>query len=84
VAVMQRLKELDDRLARDRDRERYDSVRPWWVYYSGLLLLPLMVGLVVSTGFTSGVVRPILFLVFFIPALTLVAAALAWRHRHRV
>ena len=84
MAVMQRWKELDDRLARDRDRGRYDAVRPWWVYYSGLLTVPLGVVLVLTANFTSGPLRPLLMIVLVLSALALILAVLTWRHRHRV
>jgi hypothetical protein len=84
VSVMQRLKGLDDRLARDRERGRYDTVRPWWFYYSGLLMFPLSLGVVLAATFTSGPLRPILIIVSLLSAVVLVTAVTTWRRRHRV
>jgi hypothetical protein len=81
---MQRLKRLDDRLFRDRERGRYDSVRPWWFYYSGLLMFPLSFGVVLTATFMSGLLRPVLIVVFVLSAVGLVAAVTTWRRRHRM
>jgi hypothetical protein len=81
---MQRLKELDDRLACDRERGRYDLVRPWWVYYSGLLVFPISLGLVLTASFTSGPLRPILMIALLLAGVALLTAVRRWRRSHRV